>query len=100
LTGVRSSSSSGGGSVDGQQQQQQAGRSAETQIKEVLTRALSPTSLEVRDTSGGCGAMFSIAVVSPKFAGKSLVAQHRLVTDAIRKEIAAMHGLTITTKAS
>jgi len=99
LTGARSSGSVGGGSVDGQQQQQ-AGRSAETQITEVLTRALSPTSLEVHDTSGGCGAMFSIAVVSPKFAGKSLVAQHRLVTDAIRNEIAAMHGLTITTKAS
>ena len=72
----------------------------EEQIKEVLERELSPTSLEVRDTSGGCGAMFSITVVSPKFAGKSLIGQHRLVTDAIRAEIAAMHGLTITTKAS
>ena len=31
------------------------------------------------DTSGGCGASFEVAVVSQLFAGKALLARHRMV---------------------
>lgn len=53
--------------------------------------------VEVVDTSGGCGSMYDIYVSSPMFRGKSLVAQHKLVTGVLKSEIAAMHGLTIRT---
>ena len=44
--------------------------------------------------------MFKIHVESPQFAGKGLVAQQRIVNTVLKDEIAAMHGLTLTTKAS
>lgn len=69
-------------------------------IKSILEAQLSPTLLEVTDTSGGCGAMFNIVVESPQFAGKSLVASHKMVTQALKAEFKDMHGLTLTTKAS
>lgn len=44
--------------------------------------------------------MYKIEVESPLFRGKSLVAQHRMVKDALKKEIADMHGLTLQTRPS
>ena len=41
--------------------------------------------------------MFRMLVVSPKFEGLSLVKQHRLVKDALKEDIANMHGLTLKT---
>ncbi|CAM9337985.1 unnamed protein product [Discosporangium mesarthrocarpum] len=54
----------------------------------------------VEDISGGCGSMYRIEVESPRFMGKALVAQHRMVKDALKEEIAEMHGLTLITRAS
>ena len=42
--------------------------------------------------------MYKIRVVSPKFAGKNMVAQHKMVTKILKEEISDMHGLTISTK--
>jgi len=42
--------------------------------------------------------MYRIIVESPEFAGKSLVAQQRMVNSVLKEEIANMHGLTLTTK--
>ena len=44
--------------------------------------------------------MYSIDIESPLFQGVPLVKQHRMVKSALKKEIAEMHGLTLTTKAS
>ncbi|CAM9751014.1 unnamed protein product, partial [Sphacelaria rigidula] len=52
----------------------------------------------VQDISGGCGSMYKIEVESPLFHGQGLVAQHRLVKDALKTEIADMHGLTLHTR--
>jgi len=46
------------------------------------------------------GSMYKISVESPLFRGKKLLAQHRLVTETLEKEIGEMHGLNISTKAS
>ena len=73
---------------------------AESTIRSILEKELTPTKLEVQDTSGGCGAMFNIVVESPIFKGKTLVAQHKFVTQILKKEIKEMHGLTLTTKVS
>ena len=50
------------------------------------------------DIAGGCGSMYKISVVSPEFAGKNMVAQHKMVTTILKTEISEMHGLTIKTK--
>lgn len=44
--------------------------------------------------------MFKIEVESPLFRGKGLVVQHRMVKDALKAEIADMHGLTLLTRPS
>ena len=71
----------------------------ESKINSILEAELKPSKLEVKDTSGGCGAMFDIKVSSAMFAGQSLVAQHKMVTNAIKAEIKEIHGLTLKTTA-
>ena len=71
-----------------------------------LTAGLSPTMLEVIDEShlhaGHSGARaggethYRVRLAAPGFAGKSLVACHRLVNDALAEELAAsVHALAI-----
>ena len=53
----------------------------------------------VVDRTGG-GDHFHVTVVSPRFAGLSLVDQHRLVYDALSEPLAdgTIHELRITTR--
>jgi stress-induced morphogen len=55
--------------------------------------------VEVVDRTGG-GDHFHVTVVSPRFAGLSLVDQHRLVYDALAEPLAdgTIHELRITTR--
>jgi stress-induced morphogen len=55
--------------------------------------------VEVVDRTGG-GDHFHVTVVSPRFAGLSLVDQHRLVYDALSEPLAdgTIHELRITTR--
>mmetsp|Transcript_28014 Transcript_28014/g.50176 ORF Transcript_28014/g.50176 Transcript_28014/m.50176 type:complete len:87 (-) Transcript_28014:37-297(-) len=55
------------------------------------------TQVTVIDTSGGCGAMFRIRVVSPAFKGKSAIQQHRLVNSCIKFQ--DLHGVMLETEA-
>lgn len=76
-------------------------------IASCLQAALSPTSLEVIDESAahaghagangtGRGTHFRVRVGGPAFAGRSRVAQHRLVYDALQQFIdAGLHALAI-----
>jgi stress-induced morphogen len=50
-----------------------------------------------RNGAGGCGAMFAIYVESERFRGKTLVQQHRMVNEALKEELASMHGITVQT---
>ena len=56
--------------------------------------------VEVVDRTGG-GDHFHVTVVSPRFAGLSLVDQHRLVYDALAGPLAdgSIHELRIKTRA-
>ena len=74
------------------------------QIDAALRAALSPQVLEVRDDSalhaGHAGARegghFHIRLTSPRFAGLSRVARHRLVYDALREWMpSGIHALAI-----
>lgn len=59
---------------------------------------LQATTVEVVDTSAGCGSFFKIKIASPVFAGKPLIQQHRLVNEVLREEIKNIHGFTLETK--
>ncbi len=76
-------------------------------LHERLAQALGPTQLEVLDESAdhaghagadgtGSGTQFRVRIAAPGFAGKSKVAQHRLVYDALRDFLArGLHALAI-----
>lgn len=67
--------------------------SVETEIRERLMVALEPTRLDIENeselhaghrSSPGTGeSHFRVLIVSPKFAGQSRVARHRLVNEAL-----------------
>ncbi|WP_332777814.1 BolA family protein [Polaromonas sp.] len=77
------------------------------QIEQQLKTLLSPTRLEVIDESAahaghaganeeGFGTHFRIRIASPLFEGKSRVARHRLVYDAMQNFIdQGLHALAI-----
>ncbi len=64
----------------------------------LVSSHLNPTAVHVEDISGGCGSFFKVTVESTAFNGKTLVAQHRLVNEVLKAEIAEMHGITVITK--
>lgn len=75
-----------------------------------LQAALHPTELEVLDESWqheghagsngtGVGTHFRVRIAAPGFAGKTRVAQHRLVYDALQKFIdEGVHAIAIETR--
>ena len=78
-----------------------------TELGKQLMATLHPTQLEVLDESAahsghiganaeGFGTHFRIRIASPAFVGKSRVARHRLVYDALQNFIAqGLHALAI-----
>jgi BolA protein len=82
-----------------------------TAIEARLREALTPTVLEVLDESAahaghaganglGYGTHFRVRIGGPAFAGRTRVAQHRLVYDALQKFTeAGLHALAIEIKA-
>ena len=76
-------------------------------IEQQLVARLQPTHLEVIDESAdhaghtganaeGFGTHFRVRIASPAFAGKTRVAKHRLVYDAMQNFIdAGLHALAI-----
>ena len=62
-----------------------------------LRSALEAEHVEVIDESDGCGAKLQIVVVSKKFEGQSLLAQHRLVNKAASDELQAVHAFNLKT---
>jgi BolA protein len=79
------------------------------QLQQRLQERLSPHMLEVLDESAqhaghagangsGFGTHFRVRIASPLFTGKSRVARHRLVYDALQEFMAAgVHALAIET---
>eukprot|EP00897_Mesotaenium_endlicherianum_P001021 jgi/Mesen1/1091/ME000123S00261 len=65
------------------------------QVEATLREKLDASELTVIDTSGGCGASFDVAIVSPQFEGKRLLERHRLVNAALAAEMKDIHALSI-----
>ncbi|CAF0789971.1 unnamed protein product [Rotaria sp. Silwood1] len=53
--------------------------------------------IDVKDTSAGCGASFEVIVVSDEFANMRMVNQHRLVSEALNKQLRNIHAIRIFT---
>jgi stress-induced morphogen len=69
-------------------------------LRELLAEAFpDATELDVQDRTGG-GDHFQVTVSSSRFAGLSLVEQHRLVYAALERPLAdgTIHELRISTK--
>lgn len=78
-------------------------------LRQRLAELLSPTMLEVLDESSahaghagadgtGSGTHFRVRIASPLFDGRSRVARHRLVYDALQDFVArGLHALAIET---
>ncbi|KAJ0173319.1 hypothetical protein K1T71_011495 [Dendrolimus kikuchii] len=60
----------------------------------IVTNEYSNNKLEVTDESDGCGAKFSVLIVSDKFNGKPLLARHRLVNSVLQEELKSIHAFT------
>ena len=88
---------------------QASNNSAAVQMEACLRGRLNPSTLEVLDEShqhaghaganaSGIGTHFRVRIASPIFTGKSRVARHRLVYDALQEFMAAgVHALAIET---
>ena len=69
-------------------------------LRQMLEQAFpDATEIAVEDRTGG-GDHFQVTVASPRFAGLSLVDQHRLVYEALASPLAdgSIHELRIKTK--
>lgn len=84
--------------------------SVETRLRQKLIEALEPHRLDVvneselhaghRSSPGTGDSHYRVLVVSPKFAGLSRVARHRLVNDVLREDLAGgIHALALATYA-
>ncbi|KAJ7591389.1 bola protein [Mycena floridula] len=67
----------------------------EQHIVNKLTERFSPSRLQVQDVSGGCGSFYAVTIASTAFKGLPIVKQHKLVTEALKEEIAGIHGLQV-----
>ncbi|KAI9459864.1 bola protein [Lactarius psammicola] len=64
------------------------------ELKEAIRAAIQVTHVEVEDTSSGCGENFSVLVVSKDFEGKTTLARHKMVNEALKTQIAQLHAFT------
>ena len=75
------------------------------ELRERIGTALSPSHLEVHDESAnhavepGAESHFRVVVISPAFEGKSRVARHKLVYEAVGDALrSGLHALAITSR--
>ncbi|KAI3747462.1 hypothetical protein L6452_09919 [Arctium lappa] len=66
------------------------------QVESALRSKLTPSHIEVIDTSGGCGASFKVEIVTEQFEGKRLLERHRMVNGALAEEMKDIHALSIS----
>jgi len=68
-----------------------------SELEQTLKERVPAEEVLIEDQSGGCGAKFSIVVVSSVFEGKSLLQRHRIVNDCIKEELNDIHALSMRT---
>ncbi|KAL6064795.1 BolA-like protein [Balamuthia mandrillaris] len=69
----------------------------EARVRALLEETFAPVHLGIEDQSSGCGAKFSLLVVSSKFADKALLERHRMVNEALQSVMKDIHALSMKT---
>ncbi|KAJ2835362.1 hypothetical protein FBU31_001639 [Coemansia sp. 'formosensis'] len=66
-------------------------------IYERLTgsKELHPVLVDVKDTGGGCGQMFTVTIVSEAFRDMRPLQRHRKVNEILENEIKLLHAITL-----
>ncbi|KAF8486918.1 bola-like protein [Russula ochroleuca] len=64
------------------------------ELEAVIRAAIPVTKVNVEDNSGGCGEKYSVLIVSKEFEGKTTLARHRMVNEALKTQIAQIHAFT------
>jgi len=67
------------------------------QIYGLLQSELKSEHVEVEDHSDGCGAKFSVTVVSESFKGKTPLERHRMVNGILKDLMKEIHALSLKT---
>ena len=69
------------------------------QVKDRILAVFPGAEVEVEDPRGS-GNYYAVSVKSPLFAGKTRIAQHRMVQDVFKEELKSgeIHALTIKTQ--
>lgn len=71
---------------------------AQSFIETTLQTEFPGAQIRVRDTTGG-GDHFEVEIAAPQFAGRSMIAQHRMVYDALGDRVGVeIHALALQTK--
>ncbi len=69
------------------------------EIERLIAEGLPGATIEIRDLAGD-GDHYAAKVIAPQFAGKTRVAQHKMVYDALGGRMGgALHALQLTTQA-
>ncbi|KAH8404109.1 hypothetical protein KR215_009831 [Drosophila sulfurigaster] len=63
-------------------------------LEDKLRARFEPSHVEVTDDSDGCGAKFSVIIVSKEFVGQSLLKKHRLVNQSLAEELKSIHAFS------
>ncbi|KAJ2812976.1 hypothetical protein H4S07_001016 [Coemansia furcata] len=58
-------------------------------------RELCPVLVDVKDTGGGCGQMFTVTIVSEAFEKLRPLQRHRRVNEILVNEIKELHAITL-----
>lgn len=71
----------------------------EKEITQCLSQAFPQAQIKVTDLKGD-GQYIEISVITPEFAGKTKIAQHRMVMKSLEGKVGtAIHAVTLKTKA-
>jgi len=68
--------------------------SVKDQMERILRANLDIQVLEIVDTSGNCGSSYALAIVSKDFAGKMMLARHKLVNQMLKSQIEQLHAFS------
>mmetsp|Transcript_9635 Transcript_9635/g.30534 ORF Transcript_9635/g.30534 Transcript_9635/m.30534 type:complete len:81 (+) Transcript_9635:182-424(+) len=70
--------------------------SSHTTVYALLRKSFpNATTLDLVDESGGCGSKYALQIVDESFSGKSRLARHRMVNEALSSVMGEIHALSI-----
>ncbi|EIW76694.1 bola-like protein [Coniophora puteana RWD-64-598 SS2] len=66
-------------------------------LDRAIKEAFPVAHLEIEDQSSGCGNSYAVLIVSEActaFEGKTVLARHRMINEALKNEIAQIHAFS------